>query len=299
MTTRELNATGSQGQTARVEAYKKGWYKYSRNPLSMLGLIVVIAVILVAIFAVQIAPYPKDAGLTVKLDEAFLSPGAAHLAGTDEYGRDVFSRMLIGTRSSLVIGLLVLAISVPFGVILGLIAGYYKNSIVGLLIMRVTELFMSIPPLILAMVVCTMFTNGYIFAAIGIAVAWWPWYTRMTYNMVTSLSNELYIVYTQLSGVKMLRIIISEMLPNITSAIITKMSLDMGSIILTASSMSFVGLGVQPPEPSLGAMVSEGIAYLPEFWWLTLMPALMVVLIVLGFNLLGDGLTDVLSVEEK
>ena len=121
----------------------------------------------------------------------------------------------------------------------------------------------------------------------------------MTYNMVTSLSNELYIVYTELSGVKVLKILLSEMLPNITSSIVTKMSLDMGSIILTASSMSFVGLGVQPPEPSLGAMVSDGIQYLPEFWWLTVMPAIVVVLIVLGFNLLGDGLNDVLSVEEK
>lgn len=265
----------------------------------MLGLVVVLAVVFVAVFAPYIVPYPEDAGLTTKIAESFQGPSAIHLAGTDEYGRDVFSRMLIGTRSSLVIGLLVLAISVPLGVILGLVAGYYKGKLISRLIMWVTELFMAIPPLILAMVVCTMFTNGYLFAAIGIAVAWWPWYTRMTYNMVTSLSNELYIVYTELSGVKVLKILLSEMLPNITSSIVTKMSLDMGSIILTASSMSFVGLGVQPPEPSLGAMVSDGIQYLPEFWWLTVMPAIVVVLIVLGFNLLGDGLNDVLSVEEK
>jgi peptide/nickel transport system permease protein len=301
MMTKDLKATAAieQGQNPRVEALKKSWYKFSRNPLSMLGLIVVLLVIFVAIFAPYIVPYPEDAGLVTKISESFQGPSGTHLAGTDEYGRDVFSRMLIGTRSSLVIGLLVLAISVPLGVILGLIAGYYKGKLVSKLIMWVTELFMAIPPLILAMVVCTMFTNGYLFAAIGIAVAWWPWYTRMTYNMVTSLSNELYIVYTELSGVKVLKILLSEMLPNITSSIVTKMSLDMGSIILTASSMSFVGLGVQPPEPSLGAMVSDGIQYLPEFWWLTVMPAAVVVLIVLGFNLLGDGLNDVLSVEEK
>lgn len=301
MMTKDLKATAAmeQGVNPRVEALKKSWYKFSRNPLSMLGLIVVILVIFIAIFGPYIVPYPEDAGLVTKIAESFQGPSGAHLAGTDEYGRDVFSRMLIGTRSSLVIGLLVLAISVPLGVILGLIAGYYKGKLISRLIMWLTELFMAIPPLILAMVVCTMFTNGYLFAAIGIAVAWWPWYTRMTYNMVTSLSNELYIVYTELSGVKVLKILLSEMLPNITSSIVTKMSLDMGSIILTASSMSFVGLGVQPPEPSLGAMVSDGIAYLPEFWWLTVMPAAVVVLIVLGFNLLGDGLNDVLSVEEK
>jgi peptide/nickel transport system permease protein len=262
-------------------------------------LYVVIAIIAIAIFATIIAPFPEDAGVTVRLTEAFEPPSLRHLAGTDEFGRDVFSRILIGLRSSLAIGLLVLAFSVPIGVLLGLIAGYYNGTLIETIIMRLTELFMSIPPLILAMVVCTMFSNAYIFAAIGIAVAWWPWYTRMTYNLVKSLSNELYIVYTQLSGVKMQRIIIQEMLPNLTSSIITKMSLDMGSIIIIASSMSFVGLGVQPPEPSLGAMVSNGIQYLPEFWWLTIMPAIMVILIVLGFNLLGDGLNDVLSLEEK
>lgn len=301
MMTKDLNkpAPRRASKSPQREAFKKSCYKFSRNPLSMLGLFVVILVILTAIFATKIVPYPQDAGLTVNLTESFEGPSATHLAGTDEYGRDVFSRMLIGTRSALIIGLLVLAISVPFGVILGLIAGYYKGKLISRIILWFTELFMAIPPLILAMVVCTMFSNGYLFAAIGIAVAWWPWYTRMAYNMVTSLTNELYIVYTELTGVKVMRVILGEILPNITSSIITKMSLDMGSIILTASSMSFVGLGVQPPEPSLGAMVSEGIAYLPEFWWLTIMPALIIVLIVLGFNLLGDGLTDALSVEVK
>ncbi|MFR8331778.1 MAG: ABC transporter permease [Oscillospiraceae bacterium] len=253
----------------------------------MLGLVVVLAVVFVAVFAPYIVLYPEDAGLTTKIAESFQGPSAIHLAGTDEVREMCSAACSTGTRSSLVIGLLVLAISVPLGVILGLVAGYYKGKLISRLIMWVTELFMAIPPLILAMVVCTMFTNGYLFAAIGIAVAWWPWYTRMTYNMVTSLSNELYIVYTELSGVKVLKILLSEMLPNITSSIVTKMSLDMGSIILTASSMSFVGLGVQPPEPSLGAMVSDGIQYLPEFWWLTVMPAIVVVLIVLGFNSAG------------
>ena len=283
----------------RVEQLKRNWYKFSRNPLSMFGLILVIVIILMAIFAKWIVPYPEDRGLTQNMTEAFMGPCAKHLCGTDLYGRDIFSRMIIGTQSSLIIGLLVLGLSVPFGVILGLIAGYFKNSIISRIILWIMELFMAIPPLILAMVVCTMFTNGYLFAAIGIAVAWWPWYTRMTYNMVTSLSNELYITYTELSGVKLFKILLSEMLPNITSSIVTKMSLDMGSIIRTASSMSFVGLGVQPPEPSLGAMVSEGIQYLPEYWWLTIMPAIVVVIIVMGFNLLGDGLNDVLAVEEK
>lgn len=282
-----------------TEAFKKGWYKFSRNPMSLLGLTIVVVVLFLTIFATILAPYPEDAGLSVKMSEAFMAPSAKHIAGTDQYGRDVFSRMLIGLRPSMGIGILVLVLAVPFGVILGLVAGYYRQTWLETLIMRFTEIFMSIPPLILAMVVCTMFANNYLFAALGIAVAWWPWYTRLTYSMVTSLTNELYIQYTELSGAKTGHIVFSEMLPNIISSIITKMSLDMGSIIITASSMSFVGLGVQPPTPSLGSMVSEGITYLPEFWWLTIMPALLIIIIVMGFNLLGDGLTDVLSVEVK
>ncbi len=286
-------------KNSRIEQFKRNWYKFSRNPMNIIGLIIVAVVIFVTIFAKTLAPHPEDAGLHVDIMNAFSKPTLKNWAGTDEYGRDLFSRIIIGLRPSMGIAIMVLAISVTIGVLLGLVAGYYKGTLIDLLISRITELFMSIPPLILAMVVCTMFSNNYFFAAIGIAVAWWPWYTRITYNLVTSLSNELFIVYTELAGVKMMKIIIREMLPNITSSILTKMTLDTGSIILVASSMSYVGLGVQPPTPSLGSMVSEGIAYLPEFWWLTVMPALAVVVIVMGFNLLGDGLTDVLSVEDK
>lgn len=275
----------------------KKWYKFSRNPLSLSGFAVVILIVFITIFANVIVPYPEDAGLMVRLESAFKEPSLDHLSGTDQYGRDVFSRMMIGTRYSLFIGVIVLGLAVPFGVFLGLVAGYYRGRWIETVILLFTELFMSIPPLILAMVVCTMFTNGYLFAAIGIAVAWWPWYTRLTYNMVTSLSNELYVIYAKLSGINMLRIVLKELLPNMASSILTKMSLDMGSIIITASSMSFVGLGIQPPAPSLGEMVSSGIQYLPEYWWLTIMPAFIVILIVLGFNLLGDGLSDVLALE--
>ena len=140
MAAKEVKSAASVGraQSQRVESFKKGWYKFSRNPLSILGLAVVVAVILAAIFAYQLVPYPEDAGLTVKLNEAFEAPSAAHWAGTDEYGRDIFSRMIIGTRSALVIGILVLAISVPTGVFLGLIAGYYKGKAVSRFVLWLT-----------------------------------------------------------------------------------------------------------------------------------------------------------------
>ncbi|MDO4339517.1 MAG: ABC transporter permease [Eubacteriales bacterium] len=298
-TGKSMSASAGKEYHVRIEAFKRGWYKFSRNPMSMLGLFIVAAVFFITIFCEVIAPYGEDAGLVTHMAETFQAPSLKHICGTDDYGRDVFSRILIGFRPSLAIAALVLGISVPLGVVLGLIAGYYHGTIIDTVITRIMELFMSIPPLILAMVVCCMFSNNYISCALGIAIAWWPWYTKITYNLVTSLTNELYITYTTLSGISMLRIIFSEMLPNLVSSIITKMTLDTGSIILTASSMSFVGLGVQPPTPSLGSMVSDGIGYLPEFWWLSVMPAIAVIVIVMGFNLLGDGLTDVLTVEDK
>ncbi len=289
----------AQQYNPRKEAFKRGWYKFSHNPMSMVGLFIVLLTFLLTVFCTAIAPYSEDAGIVTHMSETFQAPSMAHICGTDDYGRDIFSRMLIGLRPSLAIAALVLVISVPLGVVLGLISGYYQGTMIDAVITRITELFMSIPPLILAMVVCCMFTNNYLFCALGIASAWWPWYTRITYNLVASLKNELYITYTELSGVSMSKIIFSEMLPNLASSIVTKMTLDTGSIILTASSMSFVGLGVQPPTPSLGSMVSDGVAYLPDFWWMSVMPAIAVVVIVMGFNLLGDGLTDVLNVEEK
>jgi len=282
----------------RWEKFKRQWHKFASNRLSLLGMGVVVLLIVLAIFAGKIAPYPDHAGLYLDFQNANQPPSWKHFAGTDGCGRDIFSRMLFGLRVSLEIGLLVLAISVPIGVLLGLVAGYRRNTWLDTAIMRFTDLFMAVPPLVLALVVVAMFTPGFFFAAIGIAVAWWPWYTRLTYSLVTSLSNEMYVRYTELTGAPLRHIILKEILPNAVSPIFTKMSLDMGMIIIIASSMSFVGLGVQPPAPSLGSMVSDGIKYLPEFWWISVFPALFIVLIVLGFNLLGDGLRDVFAIEE-
>ena len=299
MSTRTDVAQAAETQSARKESLKRGWYIFSRDPLSVFGLVLVLIIIIAAVFADQLAPFPQDAGMVTHMMNTFQPPGAEHLAGTDQYGRDVLSRALIGLRPSLIIAVIVLLLSLPLGIILGLVAGYLKDSFISSLIMRCTDIFMSVPPLILAMVVCTMFTNNYLSCALGIGIAWWPWYTRLVYNMVVSLSNELFIVYTELSGVKVFRILLSEMLPNITGSIFTKMTLDVGSIIIIASSMSFVGLGVQPPTPSLGSMIAEGVSYLPEFWWITVAPSLIVVLVVMGFNLLGDGLNDILAGEIK
>ncbi len=294
----EKAGTTPKQANPRWERLKRRWYKFASNPLSLLGLAVVIALVVAAAFAYQIAPYPKHAGLFLDFANANQPPSLKHLAGTDVYGRDILSRMLVGLRYSLAVGLLVLALGVPFGVLMGLVAGYHRNTWVDTAVMRFTDLFMAIPPLILALVVAAMFTPGYFFAAIGIATAWWPWYARLTYSLVTSLSNEMYVKYAELEGTKPRRILFKEILPNAVSPIFTKMSLDMGVIIIIASSMSFVGLGVQPPKPSLGSMVSGGIQYLPEQWWISVFPAAMVGLIVLGFNLLGDGLRDVFAIEE-
>ncbi len=211
----------------RIERLRRRWYKFSSNPLSLLGLVVVALLILVALFARMIAPYPEHTGLFIDFANATQPPSRQHLAGTDEYGRDILSRMLVGLRYSLGIGLLVIGLAVPLGVSLGLVAGYNRNTWLDTAIMRFTDLFMAVPPLILALVVCAAFTPGYFFAAVGIATAWWPWYVRLTYSLVTSLANELYVKYAELAGARAGHIIFREILPNAISPILTKLSLDM------------------------------------------------------------------------
>ncbi|MCL2392149.1 MAG: ABC transporter permease [Oscillospiraceae bacterium] len=284
---------------ARSELFRRRCYKFSRNPLSMFGLVIVAVCMLFVLFAQYLVPFPDDAQLTTHMTKTFQAPSLEHIAGTDEFGRDVFSRAMIGLRYSLLTSIIVLGLSVPFGVFLGLIAGYYRNTWIDSVITRFTEMFMAIPTLVTAMVISALAGGGWFVGAVAIAVSWWAWFCRLTYTSAISVSNELFVVYAELSGVKVIRVILQDILPNISAPIITKISLDMGSVIIIAASLNFIGLGVQPPTPSLGAMVATGISYLPQQWWMCTFPAIIIMLVVLGFNLLGDGLGDALTLEVK
>jgi len=195
-------------------------------------------------------------------------------------------------------GIIVLSIAVPIGFSLGVIAGYMKGTIVEVLIMRITDIFLSIPALILALAIASVFEPNLKNAMIAITVMWWPWYTRLAYSISSSLRNENYIVYAELTGASPLHILVKEMLPNCISSVLTKMTLDMGMVIMMGATLGFVGLGEQPPAPSLGNMISDGIKYIPAQWWVMVFPAIFIIIIVLGFNLVGDGISSIFSVEE-
>ena len=280
------------------EELKKGWYKFSRNPLSVIGLTTVLVVIFLAIFAPYVSPYPRHAGRFVNFDEAGLPPSMLHLFGTDVFGRDILSRIFFGFRFSLVMGMVVLTLVVPPGVILGLTAGYFKDSWIDTVIMRVTDLFLAIPPLVLALAICSVLTPNLFNAMMAVSLMWWPWYTRLVYGLSSSLRNEFFVQAAEVAGARRTHILFREILPNCLSPIFTKMSLDMGWVILIGSALSFVGLGVQPPKPGLGTMVADGAKYMPDQWWIGIFPAFAIMVVVLGFNLLGDGLRDLLAVEE-
>jgi peptide/nickel transport system permease protein len=274
----------------------RNWYKFSKNPLSVLGLLIVTLIIVMAVFANYLTPYPEHAGPFVDIPNKIKPPSSTYFFGTDKIGRDTFSRIIFGYRTSLILGIIVLCIAVPIGTSLGLVAGYFGGKI-DAIIMRITDIFLSIPPLVLALSIMAFLKPTLTNAMIAVSMMWWPWYTRLIYNLTRSIKNEGFVISSRIVGASHFHIIFREILPNCSASLITKITLDMGFVILIGSSLSFLGLGVQPPTPDLGTMVSQGSKYLPDIWWLSVFPGLAILVIVLGFNLLGDGLKDLFDVE--
>jgi peptide/nickel transport system permease protein len=286
-------------RVSRRENLGRAWNKFSRNPLSVVGLIIVVSLILIAVFAPVVAPYPKHAGPFTDFAHAKIPPGLQYLFGTDQIGRDILSRIIVGLRSSLLMGVVVLALVVPPGVMLGLMAGYYQDTWVDTAIMRVTDIFLAVPPLILALAVASVLEPNLWNGMLAVSLMWWPWYARLVYGVTTALRNEYFVSAAEVTGASTAHILFREILPNTLSPILTKMSIDIAWVIIIGSMLSFVGLGVQPPEPSLGTMIADGSRYLPDQWWIAVFPALAIVLIVLGFNLMGDGVRDMFAAEES
>jgi len=280
------------------ETLRKGWYKFSRNRLSVVGLFAVLLVAFLAIFAPYVAPHPEHAGKYVCFSEMHQPPSWKYPFGTDFCGRGILSRIFFGFRFSLMMGAVILALVVPPGVVLGLIAGYFKGKWIDTVIMRVTDVFLAIPPLVLALAIAAVLKPNLFNSMVAISLMWWPWYCRLLYGVTSSLRNESFVLAAKVTGASTFRILFREIFPNCISPIFTKMSLDMGWVILLGAALSFVGLGVQPPQPGLGTMIANGTKYMPVNWWSSIFPAFAIMVVVLGFNLLGDGLRDVLSAEE-
>lgn len=280
----------------RAEEWRKVWFRFRQSTLSVVGLGIVALIVIAAVLAPLIAPHPQHAGSVVNFEASLKPPSRMYIMGTDDAGRDIFSRTLFGARISMVLGVVVLAIAVLVGVPLGLVAGYWGGRL-GNAIMRVTDVFLAVPPIALALAVTVALRPNLTNAMLAIAFAWWPWYTRLVYGQVLSIREEQFVEASRSMGAGPLRIAFREILPNAWSPILVKMTLDMGFVILTATGLSFLGLGAQPPTPEWGTMIAEGRGYLPGYWWASTFPGLAIFLAVMGFNLLGDGLRDVFDVQ--
>lgn len=264
----------------------------------MAGLGIVLALVVCAAVPGLIAPFPEDAGPSVHFDRTFHPPGRGHWFGTDEVGRDVLSRAVFGARISLALAVVVLGIALGLGLPLGLIAGYRNGTYTSAIIMRVTDVFLSVPPLALALAAAAAFRPDLTGAMIAISFTWWPWFTRLAYGEVLAKREEPFVEAARALGHSDLVITFRQILPNIISPIIIKATLDVSFVILLGSGLAFLGVGAQEPTPDWGAMVARGRTFLPEHWWLSTMPGLVIFVAVMGFNLLGDALRDALDVWE-
>jgi len=284
-------------QSPRWEYARRMWYKFSRSPLSIAGLVISAACIFIGLFAPYIVPYPEHAGYFHNYADAFISPfqNSNYMFGTDEYGRDILTRTMLGFQYSLTMAGVVLSLVVAPGVILGLIAGYHKDRWIDMVIMRISDIFIAVPPLVLALAICSVLEPNVFNAMMAVSLMWWPWYARLTYNVSSAMRNEYFVQAAEVMGASTFHIIFKEILPNCLGPILTKVTLDVGWVILIGSALSYVGLGAQPPTPDLGTMVADGGNWMPDFWWTSLFPALAIAIIILGFNLLGDGIRDMFT----
>jgi peptide/nickel transport system permease protein len=283
---------GIQGLTVKKSdsPLRRSLQSILRNPMAMAGLCIIIIWAVVAIFASVIAPFDP---LAQNVENHLAAPTTEHLFGTDQLGRDEFSRVIYGARISLPVGLVVIAFSVIVGLLIGASAGYV-GGIYDLLIMRVADITLAFPPIVLAMAIASVLGPSLNNALIAMIIVWWPEYARLMRGQVLSVKNNEYVAAATMMGVPRTQILLRHILPNTFAPMLVKASLDAGSVILTISAMSFIGLGVVPPTPEWGSMVSSG-RFLFYYWWLTTFPGLAILSVVLGFNFLGDGVRDALD----
>jgi peptide/nickel transport system permease protein len=262
-----------------------------RNRLLAIGGAMALVIVVVGLLAPVIASHPPDAAEPTR---TLLSPSGAHWFGTDQLGRDVFSRVVFGARVSPVIALLVLAIACAVGIPLGLAAGYF-GGVIDDVIMRVTDVFLAFPALLLALAIAAVLPPSLGSVTFAVAVTWWPWYTRLIRGQAASVAGRPYVEGARAAGVSHARILFRHVLPNAVTPLIVQVSLDVSAVILTVSALSFLGLGAQDPTPDWGLMVNQGQQYFQTQWWLVTFPGLAILFTAVAFNLLGDGLRDVLD----
>jgi peptide/nickel transport system permease protein len=280
---------------ARLGRTYLSWLAFARNPLAMVGLAIVLGLLLVAALAPLIA---TESPTRQVLADRLQPPSAEHWLGTDELGRDIYSRIVYGARLTLyIVGLVVLLVG-PVGLLVGTIAGYVGGWL-DVVLMRITDVFLAFPRLILALAFVAALGPGIENAIIAIAITAWPPYARIARAETITVRNSDFIAAIRLQGASSARIIWGHIVPMCSSSLIVRLTLDMAGIILTAAGLGFLGLGAQPPLSEWGAMISTGRQYLLGQWWVATMPGIAILVVSLGFNLLGDGLRDVLDPRQR
>ncbi len=288
-----LSEQPASRRQARLGQVYRTWLTFRSNPLAMVGLVIILALILVAIFAPLLAPYNPIQGGDLRT-ERLLPPSWAHWMGTDDQGRDILSRVIHGSRLTLVVVILVAVIATPIGLAVGTTAGYFGGWVDAAL-MRLTDIFLAFPRLILALAFVAALGPGIENAIIAIAITSWPPYARLARAETLTIRGQDYINAIRLQGARSPRIIWGHVVPLCLPSVIIRVTLDMAGIILTAAGLGFLGLGAQPPMPEWGAMIATGRKYIVDQWWVATMPGLAIFAVSLGFNFLGDGLRDVLD----
>ena len=263
-----------------------------RNKLSLAGGIIAASYLLLAVIVALLGermlpynPYSQNFG------QALLPPSAAHLFGTDDLGRDIFSRVIAGAPIDAQIAFVVVLVSLILGGTLGAFAGYF-GGVVEDVVMRVTDVFLAFPALILAMAVAIAIGPGLVNSMMALLVVWWPWYARIARGEALAIKNSQYMEAARAVGLKNIKIVTRHVLPNTLMPLLVYATLDISNVILTGSILSFIGLGAQPPQPEWGRMVFDGQDYLSGAWWMSVLPALAIFIVVLAFSLFGDGLRD-------
>ena len=289
------NEARRQRWEARLRYLKDSFTLWRRNHLMVVGTCIIIFLMLVAAVAPLLAthdPYEQV------LSDRLLPPSAEHYFGTDSLGRDIYSRVVYGSRVTLTIAFLVAAISTPLGLVIGVLAGYFGGALDEFL-MRLSDVFLAFPKLILAIAFAAALGPGVENAIVAISVANWPSYARLARAETLSVRNNDYIQVIRSMGASNLRIMVGHITPMCLSSIIVRLSLDMGTIILTAAGLGFLGLGAQPPVPEWGLMVSDGRQFLVDQWWVSTLPGFAILIVVMGFNLMGDGFRDLLDPHQR
>jgi peptide/nickel transport system permease protein len=278
----------------RIELLKETLYLLKKNKLTKFAYYSVLILLLISIIVPIVLPAEQHIDQDVNPQEQLQAPSIDHPFGTDELGRDVFKRVLLGAKISLQTALVAVGLSLLIGVPLGAIAGYY-GGMIDEIIMRITDIFLGFPPLLLAIAISSFLGPSLKNAMLAIALSWWPWYTRIVRGQAVSLKERQFVKAARAIGTKSSTILYKHIVPNAIAPIMVQTSMDIGGVILTIASLSFLGLGAQPPTPEWGLMVSTSRNYFLNGWWYSIFPGLAIFFTVLVFNLLGDGLREILD----